>query len=631
MHGPPPASSNRVSLREGLRGAFEHTPRTLALVWRSSPAGTVALALLTLVGAVLPLGVAYAGKRIVDAVVAHDSPQAARWVGAELGLVAALAAASQGLTLLRQIVGARLGLDVNVAILEKAVALELTDFEDADFYDRLTRARREASMRPLSIVMRGFTLLQSLISLVGYAVLLLRFSGWAVGGLLLASVPATVAELRFSGQLFRLRNWRSPDSRRLLYLEYVLASDEHAKEVKLFGLGPVLLDRYKKLGESFYREDRALSVKRARWAYALSLIATGTFYGCYLAMALAAVRGKLSLGDLTLDMVAFRQGQQAFQSVLGSFSGIVEDNLYMSNLFAYLSSGEGRSAVSRAAVAPPASAASPASTNGAAHAGSGDVLVRAAGNERGIRFEDAGFRYPGRDPWALRHVSVFIPPGQSLALVGPNGAGKTTFIKLLTRLYVPTEGRVLLDGRDVREWDEGTLHRRIAVVFQDFAQYQMTAGENVGVGSIDHWTEEPRIERAVRSGGASEVVAGLKQGLSTPLGRWFRDGVELSTGQWQKIALARAFMREGADILVLDEPTAALDAESEHAVFQRFRELTHGKTSIIISHRFPTVRMADRILVLEGGRVIEDGTHAELLAKDGRYARFFELQAKAYE
>ncbi|HEY3594286.1 MAG TPA: ABC transporter ATP-binding protein [Polyangiaceae bacterium] len=628
-HGPPTASPNRVSLREALRGAFEHTPRTLALVWRSSPAGTLAIAALTLVSAVLPLGVAYAGKRIVDAVVAHDVHAAGRWVGTELALVAALAAAAQGLALVRQVAGARLGLDVNVAILEKAVRLELTDFEDADFYDRLTRARREASMRPLSVVSRGFTLVQSLITLFGYAALLFRFSGWVVGGLLLASVPATVAELRFSGQLFRLRNWRSPDSRKLLYLEYVLASDEHAKEVKLFGLGPVLLDRYKTLGESFYREDRVLSVKRARWAYALSLIATGTFYGCYLAMAFAAVRGHLSLGDLTLDMIAFRQGQQSFQSLLGSFSGIVEDNLYMSNLFAYLSSGAGAPLLASETVHSPAEPIVGAATNGVTHAGVESAAI--VGEERGIHFVDAGFRYPGREEWALRHVTLFIHPGQSLALVGPNGAGKTTFIKLLTRLYVASEGRVLLDGRDVLDWDEKALHQRIAVVFQDFAQYQFTAGENVGVGAVDHWTEEPQILRAVRSGGADEVVAGLKQGLSTPLGRWFRDGVELSTGQWQKIALARAFMREGADILVLDEPTASLDAESEHAVFDRFRELTRGKTSIIISHRFPTVRMADRILVLEGGHVIEDGTHAELLVKNGRYARFFELQAKAYE
>src|SRR5262252_91618 len=356
MHGFPPAAGPRLSARDAVRSAFEHTPRTLALVWRSSRAGTVGLAALTLASAILPIGVAYAGKHIVDAVVARDAQTAARWVGAELALVGALAAAAQGLSLLRQIVGGRLGLDVNLAILQKAVALELAEFEDADFYDRLTRARREASMRPLSVVMRGFTLVQTLIMLIGYSALLFRFSGWVVGGLLLASVPATVAELKFSSQLFRLRNWRSPDSRKLLYLEHVLATDEHAKEVKLFGLGPVLLDRYRNLGESFFREDSDLSVRRARWGYALSLVATLTFYGCYLAMVLAAVRGRLSLGDLTLDMVAFRQGQQAFQGLLGSFSGIVEDNLYMSNLFGYLQSS---------AEAAPTNGVS--STNGVAH------------------------------------------------------------------------------------------------------------------------------------------------------------------------------------------------------------------------------------------------------------------------
>jgi ATP-binding cassette subfamily B protein len=464
--------------------------------------------------------------------------------------------------------------------------------------------------------MRGFTLVQTLILLLGYSALLLRFSGWAVAALLFASVPATVAELKFSSQLFRLRNWRSPDSRKLLYLEHVLATDEHAKEVKLFGLGPVLLDRYQSLGESFFREDSALSLRRARWAYALSLVATLTFYGCYLAMVLAAVRGRLSLGDLTLVMVAFRQGQQAFQGLLGAFSGIVEDNLYMSNLFEYLHSGAGASAE-----------AATASTNGVQQPAPPAISV----TERGIRLENAGFSYSGQESFALRHVSVFIPAGQSLALVGPNGAGKTTFIKLLTGLYAPTEGRVLLDGRDVRDWDEETRFRRIAVIFQDFAQYQLTAGENVGLGSIDHWLDEERIRRAAQKGGADEVIDSLKQGLATPLGRWFRDGVELSGGQWQKIALARAFMREGADILILDEPTAALDAEAEHAVFERFRELTRGKTSILISHRFSTVRMADRILVLEQGLVTEDGTHAELLRQKGRYAHLFDLQARAYE
>jgi ATP-binding cassette subfamily B protein len=588
--------------------SFEHVPRTLALVARSSRAMTAVLAVATLLGAVLPLGVAWAGKGIVDAVVAHDGTRTLRWVLAELALVALVAAASQGQGLLRSVLGARLSLDVNVAILEKARTLELRHFEDSELYDRLTKARREASVRPLAMVMRTFSLVQSTITVVGYAALLLRYGAWAVVVLALAAIPATVAEMRFSNQAFRMRNWRSPDSRKLIYLEYALANDEHAKEMRLFGLGPLFLGRYKSLGEGFYEEDKKLATKRAWWAWVLSLLATGAFYGCYAAMALAAVAGSISLGEMTLYMVSFRQGQQAFQSLLSGFGGMVEDNLYMSNLFAFLdldtSAGK------------PAPSSAPKS----------DALR----SERGVRFEDVGFRYDGTERWALRHVSVFIPEGQSLALVGKNGAGKTTFIKLMTRLYDPTEGRVLLDGKDLRDWDEDALRARIGVVFQDFNQYQLSLRENVGVGDVAAMDDAPRVGRAIDKGGAEEVVAQAKGGLDAQLGRWFKDGVELSGGQWQKIALSRAFMREGADILVLDEPTAALDAEAEHAVFERFRALTKGKTSLLISHRFPTVRMADRILVVEGGEIVEEGTHAELVAQGGRYAKMFALQAQGY-
>jgi ATP-binding cassette subfamily B protein len=425
--------------------------------------------------------------------------------------------------------------------------------------------------------------------------------------------------MRFSARAFSLRNWRSPEARRLMYLEYVLANDEHAKEVKLFGLGALFLGRYRDLGETFYREDTGLAVRRARWAYALSLLATGAFYACYAAMAIAAARGALSLGEMTLAMVSFRQGQQAFQSLLGAFGGMYEDNLYMSNLFLYLTFADGTTANGKTML--PQDGPTP--------------LVREANGvstsaTRGIEFRGVGFRYPGRDEWALRNIDVVIKEGESLALVGQNGAGKTTFIKLLTRLYHPTEGHIYLDGKDLEEWDQDLLRRRISVVFQDFAQYQLTASENVGLGSVDQLEDSAQIERAVTKGGADEVVASLTSGLATPLGRWFRDGVELSGGQWQKIALARSFMREAADILVLDEPTASLDAEAEHAVFQRFRDLTRGRTSILISHRFPTVRMADRILVIEKGRVVEEGTHAGLLEKKGRYAQLFSLQAQGY-
>ncbi|WP_437526910.1 ABC transporter ATP-binding protein [Sorangium sp. So ce726] len=596
-----------------LRDSFAYTPRTLQLVWRSSKAASVALGALTLAAAALPLGVAYVGKAITDAVVARDERAALVWVSVELGLVAALALVQRGLSLTRQLLGAQLSIDIHGMILEKALSLSLVHFEDPEFYDQLTRARREASSRPASVVTESFSLVQNLITLAGYAALLVGFSALAVLALVLAAVPATVAEARFSGAAFRLRNWRSPEARRLNYLEYVLANDGHAKEVKLFGLGPTFLERYKALAASFYREDSALAVRRAGWSYGLSLLGTAAFYGCYGAMAAGAAAGRLSLGEMVLYVAAFRQGQQAFQAVLAGVGGMYEHNLYMSNLFQYLAIPTGEP------TAPPA--------------GSGGALVPLSAegaHDRGVRFEGVGYRYPGQSRWALRGIDLHIPSGQSLALVGHNGAGKTTFIKLLARLYEPTEGRILLDGKDLRAWEPDALRRRIGVVFQDFNQYQLTLRENVGVGSVEHLADEPRVARAVAEGGADEVVTVVPGGLDAQLGRWFKGGVELSGGQWQKVALARAFMREQADILVLDEPTAALDAEAEHAVFQRFRSLSKGRTTIVISHRFPTVRMADRIVVLDGGRIVEEGTHDELVARGQRYARMFALQAEGY-
>jgi ATP-binding cassette subfamily B protein len=621
MSPPPPVSpAPPVPFRARVRASLGQSGRALALVWQSAPAGVVVLAVLTVVSAALPPFVAYVGKLIVDAVRAAQGAvaplreaaigRAVRLVAVELAAVVAIAGTERALGLVRQVVGLRLGIDINVRILEKALRLELSKFEDAEFYDKLTRARREASTRPLSLVQSNFQIVRSALTLAGYLALLVRFSGWMAIALLAATVPAFLAEARFSGAAFRLRNWRSPDSRRLTYLEYVLANDEHAKEVKLFGLGPLLLGRYQELAGRFFAEDRALAVRRAGWGYALSLISTLVFYGCYALIVVAAVRGHLSLGDMTLYLVAFRQGQQSFQAILTAAGGMYEDTLYMSNLFEYF--------------AIPVTAPSALGPLG---------VVKP---EEGIRFEGVGFRYavdtadaPG-GKWALRDVNLFVPKGQSLALVGENGAGKTTFIKLLANLYQPTEGRVLLDGRDLRTWDEAELRRRIGVIFQDFNEYQLPVRENVAFGSVEHLEDELRLGRAVEQGGARELVASLDAGLDTQLGRWFARGVELSGGQWQKIALARAFMREEADILILDEPTAALDAEAEHAVFQRFKRLAAGRTTILISHRFPTVRMADRILVLEAGQVVEDGTHAELVAAGRRYARMFKLQAAGY-
>ncbi|MDB4938044.1 MAG: transporter, ATP-binding/permease protein [Labilithrix sp.] len=608
-------------LKQALRDSAAYTRRAFALVWSSSRPLTVALALFTLLVAAVPPAIAFAGKRIVDAVVARSEPETIKWVGVELGLVVVQATLTRGLGLVRSVLGSRLGTDVNVAILERATALELRHFEDPEFYDKLSRARREASSRPMSLVTEAFALVQNLLTLAGYAALLLQFSGWVVLALMLATVPATIAEMRYSKATFRLRNWRSPDSRRLIYLEYVLANDEHAKEVKLFGLGPMFLGRYKELAERFHAEDSKLATRRSVVTTLLSLLATAAFYLSYGAMALLAAASKLTLGNMTMYVLAFRSGQSAFQSILSGIGSIYEHNLYMSNLFSYLDGSIAAEDEARAAL--PERAKLPAPPR--------EVVVDTS--ESGIRLENVSFRYPGQakdDKWVLRNVDLFIPRGQSVALVGQNGAGKTTLVKLVTRLYEPTEGRVLLDGKDLRAWDRAELLARFGVVFQDFNQYQLKLRENVGVGSVEHLEEVPRIERAVEQGGADGVVSKLATGIETPLGRWFQDGVELSGGQWQKVALARGFMREQADILVLDEPTAALDAEAEHAVFERFKELSKGKTTLIISHRFPTVRMADRILVLENGGIKEDGTHDALLAADETYAHLYRMQAAGY-
>jgi len=604
---PPPAKPGLLATKE----LFGHTRRTLRLVWASSPSLLVYLSALSMAGAVLPLSVAYVGKRIIDAVVQHSRPLTLRWVALELLFVALSAATMRGQGLVRSLLGARLGTDVNVEILDKALRLDLSFFEDAEFYDKLTRARREASSRPVALLSESFSLVQNVVTLLGYAVMLAHFSFWIVLGLLIATLPATLSEMRYSKIAFRIRNWRSPESRKLLYLEYVLANDEHVKEVKLFGIGPHLLDRYRTLAESFFEEDKQLAIRRALLTHLFSLLGTFAFYATYAVMAVAAALARITLGNLTLYVVSLRQGQQAFQSVLSGIGNLYEHNLYMSNLFSYIELSE-------------------ASERAQSERARNRLKVEASG-ETGIRFENVGFHYPDKESWALRHVDLTIRPGDSIALVGENGAGKTTFVKLLAGLYEPSEGRIVLDGRDLTTWDPEQLRKRFGVLFQDFNKYQLKLRENIGLGSVEHLLDEPRIERAAERGGASELLHTLPGGLDAALGHWFEKGSELSGGQWQKVALARAFMREDADILVLDEPTAALDAESEHAVFERFRELATGRTTIVISHRFPTVRMAKSIIVLEQGQIVERGSHEFLLEKNGKYARMFKLQAQGYQ
>ena len=601
------AGSEGLTL-QSFFGVFRYSRRAVELVWSTSPTLTVSLALLTLLAGVVPAGVAYVGSLIVDAVVMalRSGGQPARVI--ELvcleGVLVAIAAAGQrGISLCQSLLRAQLGQRVNVMILEKALTLDLQHFEDSEFYDKLTRARREASSRPLSLVMRTFGLVQNAVSLASYGTLLAHFSPWAVLVLLLAGLPAFVAEAKFSGDAFRLFRWRSPETRMQIYLETVIGREDYAKEVKLYGLGPRLLDRYRAIFTRLYKEDRALTIRRDAWGFGLGLLATLTLYAAYAWIALTTVRGGITLGQMTMYLALFRQGQGAVSSMLSAVGGMYEDNLYLSTLYEYLETPV------------------PEHSGGVIH---GPVP------HDGIRFEHVGFRYPGAEQPALSDIDLHLLPGQSLALVGENGSGKTTLIKLLTRLYAPTTGRILLDGLDLQQWDEAALRSRVGVIFQDFARYQLLVGENVGAGDERYFEDEPRWRIAASKGQASEFIDTLPSGYQTQLGKWFKDGRELSGGQWQKIALSRAFMRTGADILVLDEPTAAMDAQAEAEVFEHFRQLARGRITILISHRFSTVRMADRIAVLEQGHLVEYGSHEELMQQNGRYAHLFTLQARGY-
>jgi ATP-binding cassette subfamily B protein len=591
-------------------GIFGYSKRAISLVWTTSRSLTITLATLTLVGGILPAVIAYVGKLIVDGVVAatqatnSDTNSLLLLVGLEALVVIGVAAAQRGISASQSLLRALLGQRVNVMILEKAMTLELAHFEDSEFYDKLTQARREASSRPLSLVTRTFGLVQNVISLVSYAVLLFAFSPWAVVILVAAGLPSFFAEAKFSGDAFRLFRWRSPDTRMQMYLETVIAREDGVKEVKLFQLGPRLLQRYRDIFAKLFVEDRKLTLRRDTWGFFLGLLSIGALYGAYGWIVITTITGAITLGAMTMYLVLFRQGQSAVAAILTSVSGMYEDNLYLSNLYEYLE----------------------------------QPVPKRIGNlssgptpERGLEFEDVSFTYAGASQKALNGVNLQIKPGESLALVGENGSGKTTLIKLLTRLYEPTEGRILLDGLDLKEWDVEALRKRVGVIFQDFGRYQFTVGENIGAGDVRHIDDKQRWKKAATTGLAAPFIEDMPDGYETQLGRWFQGGRELSGGQWQKVALSRAFMRSDADILVLDEPTAAMDASSEAEVFEHFRTASNNKMTILISHRFSTVRAAAQIIVIHQGKILERGNHDSLLAEDGQYAHLFKLQARGYQ
>ncbi|MGD8496447.1 MAG: ABC transporter ATP-binding protein, partial [Gemmatimonadales bacterium] len=491
--------------------------------------------------------------------------------------------------------------------------LDLRHFEDAQFYDRLERARRQTTGR-IALLSQILGQAQDMVTIVSLGAGLVIMAPWLIFLLVLALVPAFLGEAHFNSLSYSLMYSWTPERRELDYLRYIGASDETAKEVKIFGLAEFVADRYRRLADALYEANRKLATRRAAWGTGLAAIGSLGYYAAYGVIIWRTVAGQFSIGDLTFLAGSFRQLRSLIEGMLTGFSTIAERALYLKDLFDFFDI--------EPEIRAPAAAGDAAQTPATPRPFPTPI-------REGFAFEDVSFRYPGTDPWVLRHVSFELRVGEKLALVGENGAGKTTITKLLARLYDPTEGRITLDGHDLREYDPEELRGHVGVIFQDFVRYHMTAADNLAVGRIDAREDRPRLESAAERSLAADVIESLPDAYEQMLGRRFEGGIELSGGEWQKVALARAYVRD-AELLILDEPTASLDARAEFEVFERFSDLTAGKTAVLISHRFSTVRMADRIVVLEDGTVRETGTHQELLAAGGLYAELFRLQARGY-
>ncbi len=607
------------SVRDRL-GALRNLPPFLVLIWRTSPGVAGAMIGLRLVRALLPIATLFVGKLIVDEVVLlgrmPDPPAGApAWLasglltrlglllGAELLLALAADALGRAVSLLSQLLADQFSTDTSLLLMRQTAALDLAELEDSETQDRLERARRQASGRT-GLIGTVFGQVQDLVTLLSFVVGIAAYAPWLILLLAAGLVPAFLGEAHFNALEYTLSFKRTAERRELDYLRQVGASTETAKEGKLFGLHGFLMDRYRTLSEVMRRENQAFAVRRAGWGAGLAALGTVAYYAAYAYLAWRVVAGGLSIGDLTFLVASFLRLRALLEGVLGGLSTLAGQALYLQDLFSFMR-------MTPSIVSPPGARPVPARLR------------------TGIVFEDVGFRYPGTPGWAVRHLDFTLAAGEVLALVGENGAGKTTIVKLLTRLYDPHEGRILLDGHDLREYDVTALRAAVGAIFQDFVRYDLTAANNIAIGRIDARDDRPRIEAAAGRGLADQVVRRLSAGYDQLIGRRFRGGVDLSGGEWQKIAIARAYMRDAA-VLVLDEPTAALDAKSEYEVFQRFKALSTGRTAMLISHRFSSVRMADRILVLADGRVEASGTHEALLAAGGRYAELFELQAAGY-
>ena len=614
---PPGKPGEQPSFRERI-DALRYVPQLLAMVWDTHRGFTLAMAVLRLVRAFIPIVTLWIGKLIIDGVVvAQRNGGTWRSVGGlvaiELVIVVVGELLARASSLVESLLGDLFSNRISVRLMQHAATLDLAQFEDPEFYDHLERARRQTVGR-IGLIAQLLGLAQDALTLVTLSAALLAFSPWLMVLLVIAIVPSFLGETRFAAMEYSLLFRWTPERRQLDYLRWVGASDDTAKEVQLFGLADWLTERYRVLSDRWYAENRKLATRKAVVSSALSFIGTVGYYAAYIVIIARAIAGSITLGSLTFLAASFSRGRDLIQRLLLGASAIYEQGLYLRDLFLFF---EMQPTISSPPGAP--SVPRPIRT--------------------GFVFENVGFTYPGSDRWAVRHVSFTLGAGERIALVGENGAGKTTLTKLLARLYDPTEGRILLDGVDLREYDLTSLRREIGVIFQDFVRYDMRFDENVGVGEIesvrgyldngaDAAAPGPLVHAADQSL-ASSLLPRLPAGYRQMLGRRFEDGVDLSGGEWQKIALARAYMRD-AQVLILDEPTAALDARAEYEVFERFSELMAGRMGVLISHRFSTVRMADRIVVLKGGEVVEQGTHEELVGAGGLYAELFAMQAVGY-
>ncbi|MGI2259926.1 ABC transporter ATP-binding protein [Shewanella sp. GXUN23E] len=598
---------------------FRHSKFALLLVWQTSKPLLVLLTIASLIAGLAPVGMAWIGQLLVDEIVQqHQSgghwQGAAMYLALEGGLFCLMLAAQRGISFSGELLKAQLTQHVLQQVLAKSTRLSVAQLEDAEFYNKLNRIRTEAFERPVQLVLRLFQYLQHLVSLLGLAGVMWQFSPWLILLLICGAVPGFIAETWFSGSAFRLFNWQSPDTRRQSYLETVLTRDDHVREVRLFQLGSLMAKQHQAIFEKLYGADRALTTKRESWGVVLGWLGALLFYGSYLWVILQTIRGELTLGQLTMFVMLFRQGQASLTAMLLTLSGLYEDNLYISTLVDFFDTPE---------------------------PGMEGHLEQGASPGSGIEFINVSFCYPGQQKYSLKQVSFTLKPGKTLALVGENGAGKSTLIKLLTRFYQPESGQILLDGTPLHDWQQEALYRRLGVIFQDFNRYQLPIFDNIGLGDPMVWSlaamtepdteQQKRVQQAAKDGLANDFIQRLPGKYQTQLGRMFEDGVELSGGQWQKIALSRAFMRESADILVLDEPTAAMDSVAEAELFDYLRSTVENKMLVLISHRFSTVRHADLILVIEEGEIIEKGDHQQLIELQGHYSRMFQLQAQAYQ